>query len=131
MYEGLKDNKNAEKWTEDNVIAILSDVCTKSEQPDCYLQELAYRGTITKSNWDYLQVKFKDSKTVLGILKSIKDNCRINLTQAMLHGQVKETASIFLLKAIYGLVDKQVTEIEHKGSIHINLTMPDEIQDTE
>ena len=131
MYDGLKGNKNAEKWTEENVIAILSDVYARSEQPDCYLQELAYRGTITKSNWDYLQVKFKDSKTVLGILKSIKDNCRINLTQAMLHGQVKETASIFLLKAIYGLVDKQVIETEHKGSININLQLPDEIQDTE
>jgi hypothetical protein len=126
MYEGLKDNKNAEKWTEDNVITILSEVCTKSENEDCYLMEKAYKGLLTVSNWDYLQLKYKDNATVLGIIKSIKDNCKMNLTQAMLQGRVKETASIFLLKAIYGLVDKQVTEIEHKGSIHINLTMPDD-----
>lgn len=131
MYEGLKDNKNAEKWTEDNVIALLSDVCTQSEADECYLMEKAYKGILTVSNWDYLQIKFKDNATVLGIIKNIKQNCKYNLTQAMLQGKVKETASIFLLKAIYGLVDKQVTEVEHKGSININLTMPDEIQDTE
>jgi hypothetical protein len=127
MYEGLKDNKNAEKWTEDKVIVTLSEVYAKSESEDCYLMEKAYKGLLTVSNWDYLQLKYKDNATVLGIIKSIKDNCKTNLTQAMLQGKVKETASIFLLKAIYGLVDKQVTEIEHKGSIHINLTMPDEI----
>ena len=131
MYDGLKGNKNAEKWTEENVIAILSDVYAKSEADDCYLMEKAYKGLLTVSNWDYLQLKYKDNATVLGIIKGIKDNCKLNLTQAMLQGKVKETASIFLLKAIYGLVDKQVTEIEHKGSIQINLTMPDEVTDTE
>ena len=131
MYEGLKDNKNAEKWTEDNVITLLSDVYARSEADDCYLQELAYRNILTKGQWDYIGDKYKDNKTVSGTIKSIKANCQINLTQAMLHGQVKETASIFLLKAIYGLVDKQVIETEHKGSININLQLPDEIQDPE
>jgi len=131
MYEGLKGNKNAEKWTEDNVIALLSDICDKSAKSDCYLQEIAYRGIMTKGQWDYIGDKYKDNKTVSGTIKSIKANCQINLTQAMLHGQVKETASIFLLKAIYGLVDKQVIETEHKGSININLQLPDEIQDPE
>jgi hypothetical protein len=131
MYDGLKDNKNAEKWTEENVIAILSGVYDKSAEPDCYLQEIAYRNILTKGQWDYIGDKYKDNKTVSGTIKGIKANCQINLTSAMLQGKVKETASIFLLKAIYGLVDKQVLETEHKGSININLQLPDEIQDTD
>ncbi len=126
MYDGLKDNKNAEKWTESEAINSLTKVYEKSEEESCYLMALAYKGILSASNWDYLQIKFKDNVTVLGIIKSIKHNCQLNLTQAMLQGKVKETASIFLLKAMYGLVDKQVTEQVHSGSININLTMPDE-----
>jgi len=43
----------------------------------------------------------------------------------MLNGKIKETASIFLLKAKYGYIDKQVNEVEHKGSININLNFPE------
>jgi hypothetical protein len=81
---------------------------------------------MTKGQYDYLAVKYEKNSTVSGILKNIKDNCQLNLTQAMLQGKVKETASIFLLKAMYGLVDKQVTEQVHSGSININLTMPED-----
>jgi len=126
MYDGLKDNKNAEKWNEEDVIALLSDICDKSAEDECYLQAQAYKGLMTKGQYDYLAVKYEKNSTVSGILKNIKDNCQLNLTQAMLQGKVKETASIFLLKAMYGLVDKQVTEQVHSGSININLTMPED-----
>ena len=131
MYDGLKGNKNAEKWQESDVIALFTELCEYAKVNECYLLIHALDTKITLSQYEYLRVKFKDNATVSELIKNILEICESNLTKAMLTGKIKETASIFLLKAKYGYIDKQVTEIEHKGSIHINLTMPDEIPDTE
>jgi len=126
MYDGLKDNKNAEKWTEENVISLFSELCDKAHKEECYLLIHVIETRITLSQYEYLIDKYKANKTVSELKKNILSICESNLTKAMLSGKIKETASIFLLKSKYGYIDKQVTEIEHKGSININLQLPDE-----
>jgi len=125
MYDGLKGNKNAEKWPESDVIALFTELCEKAKQDECYLLIHVLDTRITIDQYEYLKVKFKDNKTVSQLIKNVLSICEANLTKAMLSGKVKETASIFLLKSKYGYIDKQVTEIEHKGSININLQLPD------
>jgi len=131
MYDGLKGNKNAEKWPEQDVITLFSELCDKAHKEECCLLIHVLETRVTLSQYEYLKDKFKANKTVSELIKNILSICEANLTRAMLTGKIKETASIFLLKSKYGYIDKQVTEIEHKGSIQINLTMPDEIPDTE
>lgn len=130
MYEGLKDNKNAEKWTEDNVTSLLSDILQDIEENETYYIGIALKSKgLSRQKWDYLQTKYKDNATILDTIKKIENATETNLITAALQGRVKETMAIFILKAKYGCIDKQVTEVEHKGSININLTMPDEIAD--
>jgi len=124
-YENLYGNKNAEKYKPEEVAELLGKVLTRSEEPDCYFILNAIKGTLTKSQWDYFADKYKDDKTILGTIKTIQANCEQNLVNGMLNGKIKETASIFLLKAKYGYIDKQVNEVEHKGSININLNFPE------
>ena len=131
MYDGLKGNKNAEKWPEQDVIALFTELCDKAHKEECYLLIHVLDTRITIDQYEYLKKKYKDNQTVSQLIKNVLSICEANLTKAMLSGKIKETASIFLLKAKYGYIDKQVIETEHKGSIQINLTMPDEIPDTE
>ena len=125
MYESLKGNKNAEKYNENEVNELLSKVLARSEAEDCYFILNAIKGVLTKAQWDYFAEKYKDNPTIFGIIKTIQANCEQNLVSGMLTGKVKETGSIFLLKAKYGYIDKQQIEHEHKGSININLQFPE------
>jgi len=125
MYESLIGNKNAEKYKPEEVTELLSKVLARSEETDCYFILNAIKGTLTKSQWDWFNEKYKEDKSIIGTIKTIQANCEQNLVNGMLNGKVKETASIFLLKAKYGYIDKQVNEVEHKGSININLNFPE------
>ncbi len=125
MYETLIGNQNAVKYSDTFVINLLLDISNKSESDKCYFVLQAIKGKITKAQWDYFIEKYKNEPTVFGIIKDIQSTCECNLVEAMLTGKVKETASIFLLKAKYGYIDKQVIETEQKGTIHINLQFPD------
>ena len=126
MYEGLIGNRNAEKYTEQEVTKLLSKVLERSEAEDCYFILNAIKGIISKATWDWFNEKYKENKTIIGIIKTIQANCEQNLVNGMLTGKVKETGSIFLLKAKYGYIDKQQIEHEHKGSININLNFPED-----
>jgi len=125
MYESLLNNKNAEKYSIKTVINYLSEIYKKVPEENCLFILQAIKGIITKAQWDYFVEKYKDDSTVFGIIKDIQSSCECNLVEAMLKGKVKETASIFLLKAKYGYIDKQVIETEKKGSININIQFPE------
>lgn len=124
-------NTNAEKWTDENVTSLLSDILREVEENETYYLGIALKAKgLSRQKWDYFQNKYKDSPVVMDTIKKIENATETNLITAALQGKVKETMAIFILKAKYGCIDKQVTEVEHKGSININLTMPDEIADT-
>jgi len=125
MYENLIGNKNAEIWDEQTTINLFSAIYDKAREGRCYLLIHAINDFITIDQYEYLRIKYKDNKTISQLIKNILQTCELNITQKMMEGEVKETASIFLLKAKYGYVDKQQIEIEHKGSININFSMPD------
>ena len=126
MYETLVGNRNAVKYSDTDVINLLLDICDKARSENCYFILQAIRDKISKAQWDYFLEKYRDNQTVFGMIKNIQAVCECNLVEAMLTGKVKETASIFLLKAKYGYVDRQTVDIEHKGAIVINLQLPEE-----
>lgn len=129
MYEGLTDNKNAEKWTEQVVIQTFTEILNQAKTKPAYLLLHAIIDYITYDQWEYLIDKFKDNQTVFRLHKEILQTCENNITDGMINGTIKETASIFLLKCKYGYQDKQVVEVEHKGSIAVNFQFPE--QDTD
>ena len=117
-------NKFAEKWTEDSFSAELEKIVEKTESPECYFILAAIKGVLTKGQYDYLQDRFKESHKVTSLIKTIQGNCEQNLVTGMLTGKIKETGSIFLLKAKYGYKDRQTIEHEVKGSINVNVKLP-------
>ena len=122
-YQGLADNKNAEKWTEGAVTAMLQKFVEKAEKGDKYLIINIITPDIDIDQYDYLKKKYADNPTVFRLFKKIEIQAEANLTRAALAGEVKETMSIFLLKAKYGYVDKQQVEIEHKGTINVHFDL--------
>lgn len=126
MYETLVGNRNAVKYSDPEVINLLLDICDKAKSENCYFILQAIRDKVSRAQWDYFIEKYQDNQTVFGIIKNIQSVCECNLVEAMLSGKVKETASIFLLKAKYGYIDRQTIEIEHKGAINISFRLPEE-----
>ena len=127
MYEGLTGNRNAEKWTEVKVTSLLSEILQNIENNDLpYIGSALKMSGLHKETWNYFQAKFSDNQTVLCLIKRIEEATETNLVEAALSGKVKETMAIFVLKSKYKWIDKQVIETEQKGSININLQMPED-----
>lgn len=118
-------NLNAEIWNQETTIALLSTLIDKAISRPCYLLINALCGIITIDQYEYLKGKYKDNEIVSPLFKKLVAICESNLTEGMINGNIKETASIFLLKAKYGYIDKQTTEVEFKGTVNINLTLPE------
>ena len=71
MYEGLKDNKNAEKWTEVQSIDILSDILSKIRNREIqYISEL--NTYFNKSNGGGIYICKK-----IGIIDDIKSELKL------------------------------------------------------
>lgn len=115
-------NNYAEKWTIETVNDLLDRLLIYAK--DCkFLGKVLCDNNLSRQTWDYIQDKFKEDRNVLDMVKKIESLTETNLVNAMLNGDTKETASIFLLKCKYGYQDKQVVEVEHKGSINVNFNL--------
>lgn len=119
-----ENNLNAEKWTEDRVIALMSILCEKSTKTRQYTLFGAVEPDISLDQYEYLCVKYVNNPVVSQSLKSLKATIERNITEDALSGKVKETMSIFLLKCKFGLQDKQVIELDNKGSVNVNFNFP-------
>jgi hypothetical protein len=134
MYDWLKDNKHAEKWTFEAVNELLNSMLdTAKNEKHYFIGSLLVHYDIATSTWDYLKDKFtgQERSVVLELIKKIESVTESNLMDGALTGKTKETASIFLLKCKYGYQDKQVIEHDHKGTIAINLNFADTEPDNE
>lgn len=118
-------NANAEKWTPEIVVPLMEQINQEAIDNGHCLLIHAFNDRLTWDQYEYLLDKFKDNPVVFRVIKKLEKICEANLTSKMLKGEVKETASIFLLKCKYGYQDKQVIEHDVKGTININLQFDD------
>lgn len=121
---GSIGNTNAEKWDRNNTIQLLDTLINRAITKPCYLLINALCEIVTIDQYEYLKTKWKEDEIISQLFKRLVTICESNITEGMLTGKVKETASIFLLKSKYGYIDKQTTEIEFKGTVNINLALP-------
>jgi hypothetical protein len=131
MYDGLIGNKNAEKWTEENVIALMNKLHERAEQNHCYTLYDAVEPDITIFQYEHFCERFANNETVTQSLKRLKEQIKRNIISDAMQGKVKETMSIFVLKCNHDMQDKQQVEIEHKGSISVNFNLQDSNQDND
>lgn len=120
------DNKNAEKWTEANVIELMTELNKKAIQNRCYTLFTALEGKLSIDQYDYFVNKFASNDVVFRALKDLKETIKRNIIEDAMKGKVKETMSIFVLKCNHDMQDKQQVEIEHKGSISVNFNLQDQ-----
>jgi hypothetical protein len=129
MYDGLIGNKNAEKWTEENVITLMTELFERAKQNHCYTLFDAVEPDLTIFQYEHFCQRFANNETVTQSLKRLKEQVKRNIISDAMQGKVKETMSIFVLKCNHDMQDKQQIEVEHKGSISVNFNLQD--QDTD
>lgn len=122
MYEGLKDNKNAEKWTFADAEEFMLEALEKSKN-----DEFDFIGEVAKSMnsyidvFDYLITKFPELKH---IKNHIKRNCESNCFSNGKRGDINTAMAIVNLKSNHGWTDRHDTTSngkELKPSTIINL----------
>jgi len=122
MYENLKDNKNAEKWTFADAEQFMLEALEISKSG-----EFDFIGEVAKSLdsyidvFDYLITKFPELKY---IKKHIKRNCESNCFSNGKKGDINTAMAIVNLKSNHGWTDRQDTTSngkELKPSTIINL----------
>lgn len=107
MYDNLKDNKNAEKWTFENSLKLFEDCLSTSSDKslDCndFIGEVAQYNNTTLSTLDYLKGKFVELES---IYKDIKSNCEANCFRNGKKGDIVPSLAIMNLKSNHGWTDR-------------------------
>ena len=130
-----KDNKNAEKWTEEEAIAFMETALLMSMQKNTalnkagedieidsykfdFIGEICRELNTYKEQLTYLANKFNSCKTIHNhILSTLEANCFYNSKK----GNIKEATAIVNLKSNYKWTDRQQTDHTSNGK-EINLT---------
>ena len=122
MKGAPEGNKNAEKWNEETVSAMLENMAG-------YLRENPAVYTITSAIvefnlypqwWSEMADKFRENAFVSESIKRIESIIESRIVNDTMVGDAKSAAfSIFLLKNKFGYVDKQESNVTHKGEFDI------------
>lgn len=104
MYEGLKNNKNAEKWTFTDAEQFLIEALELSKD-GCYdfIGEVAKQMGSYIEVFDYLIDKFPE---LAYIKKHIKRNCEVNCFSNGKKGDINTAMAIVNLKSNHGWTDR-------------------------
>lgn len=104
MYEGLKDNKNAEKWTFAEAEEFLLEALklSKNDEYD-FIGEVAKAMDSYIDIFDYLISKFPELKY---IKNHIKRNCEANCFSSGKKGDINTAMAIVNLKSNHGWTDR-------------------------
>jgi heme oxygenase len=124
-YEGLEDNKNAEKWSEDKALEFMDECYLKSKDTCEYI---VYGKKITGNAYHfigevcaeleqysdlpkYLKGKFDSCNK---IYKKLKSRLEANCFSDSKKGIIKEASAIMNLKSNYGWTDRIDTTTKDK-----------------
>lgn len=121
MAGAPEGNKNAEKWNEENVlqkIAEMQEYFLSSK--DYTLNGALFNVGLYPDWWSDMANKFKDNAIVSRTIKNTEKILETKIVNDTMVGDAKSAAfSIFLLKNKFGYVDKQESNITHKGEFDI------------
>ncbi len=113
-----KGNKNAEKWTEKIVLAMLQKIEKEASKDDCYwLGTALVRCKLYRGIWFEWKEKFQKNQIVSDTIKRIDSIFEDRLFVYGLTGKVNSAVCIFGQKNNYGWTDRQ--EIEHSVTTKI------------
>lgn len=113
MYEGLKDNKNAEWLTEEEALKIL-DKANEVIGDDCYLlSDVAVKCDTYREQFNYIAKKFKENKTVFHSIKKITNKCESIVATKTASNEINTALGIFILKSYHGLIE--TSKMQHEG----------------
>ena len=116
MYEGLEDNKNAEKWTIEVAEKFMQDALVLSYDSEYdFIGEIAQNLKVDKGTFDYLIEKFP----VLKRIKShILSNCETNCFRSSKKGKINIAVGIVNLKSNHGWTDRVATDNKTEKIVH-------------
>ena len=104
MYDGLKDNKNAEKWSFADAEQFLLEALEMSKQNKYdFIGEVAKAMDSYIEVFDYLVGKFPELKY---IKNHIKSNCETNCFSNGKKGDINTAMAIVNLKSNHGWTDR-------------------------
>ena len=111
-YEGLENNKNAEKWDIETATALLTDALELSYQKKYdFIGEIAQKFRIDKGTFDYIIDKFPELKS---IKTHILANCETNCFRNSKKGKINIAVGIVNLKSNHGWTDRLDTTTKDK-----------------
>ena len=111
-------NKNAEKWTQKEVLSMMSKIEAAAKKPTCYyLGSALVEVGLYKEIWSRWEEKFKTDDVVSQSIKRINQIFEAKLFSAALSGSVNSTVAIFGLKNNHEWKDK--VETDHSGNMGI------------
>lgn len=122
MAGAPEGNKNAEKWNEETTTAMLESMAEYlRENPAVYtLTSALIEFNLYPQWWSEMAEKFKDSNIVSESIKRVESIIESRIINDTMVGDAKSAAfSIFLLKNKFGYVDKQESNVTHKGEFDI------------
>lgn len=125
-YDGLKNNKNAEKWTIEEATKFFNEAIELSKNKDYdFIGEVCKDLNQDKGVFDYLIDKFKgnDFKT---LKRRIKYNCEVNCFRNAKKGDIIPSLAIMNLKSNHGWTDRVDTTSKGKEITSITRTIIDE-----
>ena len=105
-YEGLEDNKNAEKWSLEDAISFFSDAIELSEDESReydFIGEIARELKQYKEIFNYLSEKFPELKNLHNRLKS---NCEANCFYNGKKQNIAPSMAIMNLKSNHQWTDR-------------------------
>jgi len=121
MAGAPQGNKNAEKWNEENVLEKISEMQDYFiSSKDYTLNGALFNVGLYPDWWSDMANKFKDNIIVSRTIKNTEKILEAKIVNDTMIGDAKSAAfSIFLLKNKFGYVDKQESNITHKGEFDI------------
>ena len=123
----VKGNKNAEKWTEETVLAKLAEIEEVMHSNSCnYIGSALVKVGLYKQIWSDWVEKFKDVPTVSEPIKRITAYFEAKLFERGLDASVNTGMAIFGLKNNYSWTDRKDLNVSGELDNNVNLYLNSE-----
>lgn len=113
MYEGLVNNKNAEKWTIEKTIELCEKALNVISEDCFYLSSVADEVGEYTDLFKYLLRKYNDNPTVFRLIKRMYAKCERIITEKTGKNEITPALGIFVLKAYHGLIETSKQQLDH------------------
>jgi hypothetical protein len=122
ISDGMEGNKNAEKWDEQTVTELLTEMWHDVQDSGMvYINTLLLRHDLYKNWWSDIKEKYQNHHSVSVLFKKIETKIENNLILFGLSGKANPALTIFLLKNKHGFRDDkhlhQTIDVNHQHDL--------------